>query len=286
MYGIFLLDTQRLAPPLHGRPLAACWIANGPVLHQIVNSWANELQYVEVWAPDNQLAWFEKWLTEIPLGVPAKLKGYDPAAGFPAKKLRAAVGTLPQDDILIMTDTRIIIPGLSFKKDPAAGCGIIGPTAAWFDGPRTLAGHLPAEDIQWGKWADALDGDGPLPVDWQYPLTDDGVAGGQNRAFLDTNRRLLAIGRSSSDALERSYTEEFSVIPPVYIDAGAEIFTSVIGPYAAIGPGAYVANAIVRQSVIDQGAEINDVLLESSIIGPGASLAGTFDQRQIGPLKE
>jgi glucose-1-phosphate thymidylyltransferase len=98
---------------------------------------------------------------------------------------------------------------------------------------------------------------------------------GKPDATLYTNRRLLALGYGSENAIERSYAEEFTVIPPVFIHPTAEITTSVIGPYAAIEAGAVIRNSIVRNSVIDPGAQVESCILDEALIGERAQVTGS-----------
>ena len=97
---------------------------------------------------------------------------------------------------------------------------------------------------------------------------------GTPEAILQTNRRLLAAGYSSEDALERSFSDGFTVIPPVYIHPTADIEAAVIGPYATVEANVKVRNAIVRDSIIDPGAQIRDCVLENALIGENAKVIG------------
>ena len=91
--------------------------------------------------------------------------------------------------------------------------------------------------------------------------------------LLRVNNRLLAIGYNSQDALERSYTEEFAVIPPVFIHESAEIVASVIGPYASIGAGAVVEGCVVQNSIIEPEAQVRHAVLDGAYIGHKAEHA-------------
>lgn len=93
-------------------------------------------------------------------------------------------------------------------------------------------------------------------------------------AILQTNARLLSVGFASQDALERSFAEGFTVIPPVYIHPTAEIDAAVIGPHASIDAHVKITNAVVRNSIIDTGAEIDNCVLESALVGERAKVSG------------
>jgi glucose-1-phosphate thymidylyltransferase len=97
---------------------------------------------------------------------------------------------------------------------------------------------------------------------------------GSPDAILQTNARLLSVGYASQDALERSYSEGFTVVPPVFIHPTADIEASVIGPYASIDAGVHITNAVVRNSIIDTEAEINNCILDSALVGEKAKITG------------
>lgn len=105
---------------------------------------------------------------------------------------------------------------------------------------------------------------------------------GTPEAILDTNARMLSVGYGTYDALERSFSENFTIIPPVYLPESANIEAAVIGPYASIGPGVTITNAVVRNSIIDQGATIENCILDGALIGENARVTGCAKSLFIG----
>jgi glucose-1-phosphate thymidylyltransferase len=105
-------------------------------------------------------------------------------------------------------------------------------------------------------------------------MVDQWADAGNPDAILQTNARLLAVGYASQDALERSFAEGFTVIPPVYIHPTADIEAAVIGPHASIDANVRISNAVVRNSIIDTGAEIDNCVLESALVGERAKVCG------------
>jgi glucose-1-phosphate thymidylyltransferase len=101
-------------------------------------------------------------------------------------------------------------------------------------------------------------------------------------ALLQTNTRLLSMDYGSTDALERSFVGGFSVVPPVYLHPTADIKSAVIGPYTSIGAGVRIRNAIVRHSIIEDGADINYCVLEKALIGENARVSGRGKMLFIG----
>jgi glucose-1-phosphate thymidylyltransferase len=103
---------------------------------------------------------------------------------------------------------------------------------------------------------------------------------GKPDALLETNRRLL-VGK---DDIPR--TEGSIVIPPVSIAPSARIVNSIVGPYVSIASNAIVENSIIRDSVLDQGSNVSNCLLQSSIVGSQAIVRGGFQHLNIGDSSE
>lgn len=107
---------------------------------------------------------------------------------------------------------------------------------------------------------------------------------GKPETLLETNRHLLDLAPMGSvNMLARS---SVVIRPPVYIDESAIVTNSVIGPYASIGARTTVENAIVRDSVVGEGVEIRDILLDASIIGNTAIVRGVHRHLNIGDSSE
>lgn len=105
---------------------------------------------------------------------------------------------------------------------------------------------------------------------------------GQPQNILDTNMHLLGMGYHSPEAIERSYAEEFMVVPPVYLHPTARVENSVIGPYATLEAGVVVRDSIVRNSIVDSGAVLENVIVENSLIGEKAEVTGRAQSLFIG----
>jgi len=106
---------------------------------------------------------------------------------------------------------------------------------------------------------------------------------GKPETVLHTNEYLLSHGRDNSAQVRAG---SFVVIPPVYIDPSAEIAHSVIGPYATISAGCKVERAIIRNSIIDEGAVIQDAMLDQSMIGREAHVQGRYRAFNVGDSSE
>jgi glucose-1-phosphate thymidylyltransferase len=97
---------------------------------------------------------------------------------------------------------------------------------------------------------------------------------GQPQNMLTANQRLLAVGYSTPEAIERSYAEDFTVLPPVYLHPEATVEGSVIGPYVTVEAGASVKGSVVRNSIIDCGAVVEDCVLDGALVGERCEIRG------------
>jgi glucose-1-phosphate thymidylyltransferase len=103
---------------------------------------------------------------------------------------------------------------------------------------------------------------------------------GTPQDVLDTNRYLLEHGRANS--AEAALRPGVTIIPPVFIHPGALVQDCVIGPYTSINDCCAVKNSILRNTILEDGAEVTDAILDGSLIGcdahiqgrPGALIAG------------
>lgn len=96
---------------------------------------------------------------------------------------------------------------------------------------------------------------------------------------LQTNRFLLEHGRDNSlqAAPHRSV-----LIPPVYIAPSARVEDSIVGPHVTVADGCVVLRSIVRDSILDEGAYIDDTMLDRSLIGKDAVVRGRFRVLNVG----
>jgi glucose-1-phosphate thymidylyltransferase len=87
---------------------------------------------------------------------------------------------------------------------------------------------------------------------------------GMPEALLETNHYLLENGRDNSAEAARPGV---AIIPPVFIHPSAIIENSVIGPYVSLGEECCLKQVIVRNSILDEGADVESIVLENSLLG-------------------
>lgn len=101
---------------------------------------------------------------------------------------------------------------------------------------------------------------------------------GTPEALLETNHYLLSNGRNNSQ--EAAQRDGVVIVPPVFVHPTAEVIHSILGPYVSVGAGCRVVTSILRDSILEDEAQVVDVILEKSLIGRRAQIsrrAGTIN---------
>jgi len=93
---------------------------------------------------------------------------------------------------------------------------------------------------------------------------------GTPEALLETNQYLLDNGHSNCD--ETDCHSGSVVIPPVFIHPTAEVSRAIIGPHVSVGAGCVVRSSIIRNSILEDEAEVEGAILEGSLIGRRAQI--------------
>lgn len=113
----------------------------------------------------------------------------------------------------------------------------------------------------------------PFPVAGWYDC-------GNTESLLETNRALL---EQLATPVSR---DGVVVVPPVALDPTADVAEAVIGPHASIGPRARVRRAVVRNSIVNEGATVEDIILDLSVIGESAVVRGAHQRLSVGECSE
>lgn len=102
---------------------------------------------------------------------------------------------------------------------------------------------------------------------------------GKPETVLQTNRYLLDHGHDNS---VQAKFDTCVIIPPVNIHPSAKMDHSVIGPYATIGQDCKITRSIIRNSILDAGAQIEETTLDQSLIGKEAVVTGRYRRFNVG----
>jgi glucose-1-phosphate thymidylyltransferase len=106
---------------------------------------------------------------------------------------------------------------------------------------------------------------------------------GKPETLLHANRWLLERGRDNGASAAR---EGVVIVPPVFIDPDAVVKQSVIGPYVSLAAGCRVEQSIIRDSIVDEKAEIARMVVADSLVGSQAKLIGKFNTFLVGDSSE
>lgn len=97
-------------------------------------------------------------------------------------------------------------------------------------------------------------------------------------ATLDTNKVLL--DRGAANVMEDETRGTVRIITPSFVHPSAEISESVIGPHASIGANCKISQAVIRESIVEEGTEIKRTALTSSLIGRNCYVEGQPNKEQ------
>ena len=95
---------------------------------------------------------------------------------------------------------------------------------------------------------------------------------GTIEATLDTNKILLE--RDAANITRDETRDTVKIIAPSFVHPSAEISEAVIGPHASIGANCKISQAVIQESIIDEGTEIKSTALINSLIGSNCYVEG------------
>jgi glucose-1-phosphate thymidylyltransferase len=103
---------------------------------------------------------------------------------------------------------------------------------------------------------------------------------GTPEAVMETNRYLLDHGHDNSQ--QAAQRPGITIIPPVFIHPDAEVEASVLGPHVSVGAGCTVRFSVLKDSILEEGSQVSDVMLENSLIGQNAQVTGCVNRLIVG----
>ena len=110
-------------------------------------------------------------------------------------------------------------------------------------------------------------------------LTDVWLDAGKTDALLETNRALLA--KCDNSLLWRN-KPGVAVVAPVWLDPSVQLENAVVGPYVSAGAGAALKNCVVRDSILDGEARVENAVLSGALLGRRAQYCGTAFSLNLG----
>jgi glucose-1-phosphate thymidylyltransferase len=103
---------------------------------------------------------------------------------------------------------------------------------------------------------------------------------GKTETLLETNRVLLD-RRAKPAQIPGSLTRG-----PVLVAADAVVENCILGPHVSIASGARLRNAVMRDSIVNENATVEDIMLEGSVVGENAVVVGGFRRVNVGDSSE
>lgn len=100
---------------------------------------------------------------------------------------------------------------------------------------------------------------------------------GNSDALLQTNRYLLDHGSANDARVDGAV-----IVQPSIVHADATIENAVVGPYASVSAGATIRNAVVTDSIVEQNAVVEGVVLDHSVVGVKAEATGSPARLDLG----
>jgi len=112
---------------------------------------------------------------------------------------------------------------------------------------------------------------------FKAPEIDAWLDCGKPDTLLETNRFLLE-GRHHI----YGEVENCVLIEPIYVERGAVIKNSIIGPNVSIAAGCLIDNSIISDSIINSENQISHLILDHSLLGESVNLIGSPCRMNIG----
>lgn len=105
---------------------------------------------------------------------------------------------------------------------------------------------------------------------------------GNKDATVDSNQRYLDFTQEEGLVSDEAIIENSTIIPPVYIAAGAKVENSVVGPHVSIGKDSTVQYSVVTNSIIQENTLVERANIADSMIGSNAKYHGRGKDLSIG----
>lgn len=99
--------------------------------------------------------------------------------------------------------------------------------------------------------------------------------------LLSTNRFVL----DRDTPAPRSYPDSV-VVSPSFVHPSATLERAVVGPYASIGAGTTIRDAVLRDVIVEDGATVEGVVAEQSLVGVKATVSGRAASFNVGDTSQ
>jgi len=72
------------------------------------------------------------------------------------------------------------------------------------------------------------------------------------------------------------------IVPPSFVAADATLERAVVGPFASVGAGATIRDAVVRDAILEDGASVEGAVVEHAVVGRRAKVRGRASRLNVG----
>lgn len=107
---------------------------------------------------------------------------------------------------------------------------------------------------------------------------------GNKNVTVETNGRMLNFLQEEGEQLisDDVKMENSEIVEPCYIGENVELTNARVGPHVSIGDGSTIRNSIIKNSLIQTFAKVDNAQLDKAMIGNFARFNGEFKEISIG----
>ncbi len=105
---------------------------------------------------------------------------------------------------------------------------------------------------------------------------------GNKDATVYTNQRVLEFIKPEERISPSALVEDSVIVHPCFVDEGAVIKNSVIGPFVSVGKNSVIENSVVKNSIIQNKTILKNKLIYNSMLGNYVKLEGRMEDWSIG----
>ena len=105
---------------------------------------------------------------------------------------------------------------------------------------------------------------------------------GNKKVTVHTNQRVLEFDKDKPLVSKDVTLNNATIIPPCYIGENVIITNSVVGPHVSLGSGTSVSNSVLKNTIVQKNATIQNTVLQDSMVGNHAQILSKAKDISIG----
>jgi glucose-1-phosphate thymidylyltransferase len=111
---------------------------------------------------------------------------------------------------------------------------------------------------------------------------DDWMDCGNKANLLGANHATLDYEKDQQLVSDKATIQDTIIHSPCYIADGAQIHNSVVGPYVSVGANAYIADSVIRSSIVREEAQLQHANIADSILGQKSQVRRAAQELNLG----